>query len=97
MLKNVISEETLQINSGYRIQVKLVGIISRTKYMKPSGISGIKRGNIRKTINELAMNSKNIAIRNLHRGIHSFKSGYHPRSNLLRMKLVIGLQSPTLF
>jgi hypothetical protein len=37
--------------------------------MKPAGISGIKR-RISEKINELAMNSKNNNIRDLHRGIN---------------------------
>jgi hypothetical protein len=39
--------------------------------VKPAGISGIIRGNIsKKKINELATNSKNKYIRDLHRGIN---------------------------
>jgi hypothetical protein len=35
-------------------------------------------------IKELAMNSKNKNIRDLHRGINGFKKGYQPRNNLVK-------------
>jgi hypothetical protein len=42
----------------------------------PAYISGIKRGNIKDKINELAIHSKNKNIRDLYRGINEFKRGY---------------------
>jgi hypothetical protein len=40
-----------------------------------------KRKYLKDKIDELAMNSKNKNIRDLHRGINDFKKGYQPRSN----------------
>jgi hypothetical protein len=51
-----------------------MGIIRTVYDMKSAGISGIKRGNVRDKINELATNSKNKNIRDLCRGINEFKS-----------------------
>jgi hypothetical protein len=53
--------------------------------MKPVGISGIKREYLKDKINELGKNSKNKNIRDLYKGINSFKGGgYQPRSNLVK-------------
>jgi hypothetical protein len=52
--------------------------------VKPTDISGIKRGNIWKAINELSMNIKNKHIRDLYRGINVFKRHYQPRNNLVK-------------
>jgi hypothetical protein len=52
--------------------------------VKPANISGTKkREYLKGKINELATNSKNMNIRDLHRGINECKSGYQPRSNLV--------------
>jgi hypothetical protein len=50
--------------------------------MNPAG-TGIKRGNIRKTINKLATKNKNKNVRDLYRGMNEFKRGYQPRSYLV--------------
>jgi hypothetical protein len=52
--------------------------------VEPAGISSIKRVNTQKTINELAMNSKNKNIRDLYRGINDFKRVYQTKSNLVK-------------
>jgi hypothetical protein len=52
--------------------------------LKPAHISGIKRGNLKDKIDELAMNSKNKNIRDLYRRINEVKSSYRPRSNLVK-------------
>jgi hypothetical protein len=52
--------------------------------VKPSGISGIKRENLKDETNDLITKSKNKNIRDLYRGIHDFKKGYQPRSNLVK-------------
>jgi hypothetical protein len=43
-----------------------------------------KREYLKDKINELATNSKNKNIRDLYRGINSFKRGYQPRNNLVK-------------
>jgi hypothetical protein len=43
-----------------------------------------KREYLKDKINELATNSKNKHIRDLHRGIKEFKRGYQPRNNLVQ-------------
>jgi hypothetical protein len=43
-----------------------------------------KREYLKDKINELATNSKNKSIRNLHRGINEYKRGYRPRNNLVK-------------
>jgi hypothetical protein len=66
----------------------------------PREINGDNRNNIRRKarklfrkkgreylkdkINELATNSKNKNITELYRGIHEFKMGYQPRSDLVK-------------
>jgi hypothetical protein len=52
--------------------------------VKPAGISGIKRQNLKDKIDELATNSKNKNIRDLYREINYFKKGYQPRTNLVK-------------
>jgi hypothetical protein len=52
--------------------------------MKPAGISGIKNGISENKISVLATNSKYKNIRDLDRGINTFKRGYQPRSNLVK-------------
>jgi hypothetical protein len=52
-----------------------MGIIRTSKQVD---ISGINRGNIRKKINELAMNC------NLYRGIDELKRHYQPRNNSVK-------------
>jgi hypothetical protein len=42
-----------------------------------------EREYLKDKINLLVTNSKNKNIRDLYRGIHEFKMGYHPRSNLV--------------
>jgi hypothetical protein len=37
-------------------------------------------------INELVMNTKNMKVRDMYRGINEFKRGYQPRSNLVKHK-----------
>jgi hypothetical protein len=39
---------------------------------------------LKNKINEVAMNCKNKYIRDLYRGINEFKTGYQPRSNLVK-------------
>jgi hypothetical protein len=43
--------------------------------VKPAGISGKKRENLKDKIDELATNRKNKKIRDLCRGIHEFEKG----------------------
>jgi hypothetical protein len=43
-----------------------------------------KREYLKDKINELAPKSKNNTIRDLYKGINEFKSGYQPRSNLVK-------------
>jgi hypothetical protein len=43
-----------------------------------------KREYLKNKMYKLATNSKNADIRNLYRGIKSFKMGYQPRSNLVK-------------
>jgi hypothetical protein len=43
-----------------------------------------KREYLKDKINELATNSKNKNIRDLYRGINSFKRDYQPRNNLVK-------------
>jgi hypothetical protein len=45
-----------------------------------------KREYLKNKFNELATNSKNKSIRELHRGINEFKKGYQPRNNLVKDK-----------
>jgi hypothetical protein len=53
--------------------------------VKLADISGIKKSEyLKDKINELATNSKNKNIRDLHRGINEFKRGCQPRSNLVK-------------
>jgi hypothetical protein len=54
--------------------------------MKSAVISGLKRGNIWKTKLMSLQNSKNKnkTIRDLYTGIHEFKRGYQPQSNLVK-------------
>jgi hypothetical protein len=52
--------------------------------VKPAGISEKKREYIKDKINELATNSNNRNIRDLYKGIHTFKKGYRPSSNLVK-------------
>jgi hypothetical protein len=47
-------------------------------------------------MNKLATNSTNKNIKDLYRGINEFKRGYQPRT-YRRMRMVICLQSPTVF
>jgi hypothetical protein len=56
-----------------------------------------KREYLKDKINELAMNRKNKNIRDLYRGINEFKISYQPRSNLVKMSIVICLQFPTTY
>jgi hypothetical protein len=46
--------------------------------------SNKKRKYLQDKINELAMNSKNMNIRDLYRGINEFKKGYKPINNLVK-------------
>jgi hypothetical protein len=46
-----------------------------------------KREYMKGKIDELATNSKNKNIRDLHRGINEFKKGYQPRSNIISINL----------
>jgi hypothetical protein len=52
--------------------------------MKPAGISGIKREDLKDIINELPTHSKDKNIRNLYRGINEFKKGYQLRTSLVK-------------
>jgi hypothetical protein len=55
--------------------------------VRPAGISGIKmREYVKDKISKLAPNTKNKNFRDLYRGINEFKSGYQPKSNLLKDK-----------
>jgi hypothetical protein len=65
--------------------------------MKAAGISGGKRRKRRDKINYLAMNSKKKNTRDPYREINEFKKGCQPRSQLVKMRLVISLQIPTIF
>jgi hypothetical protein len=48
-------------------------------------------------LDELENNSMIKKISNFYRGIHDFKKGYQPRTNTVKMKRVICLQSPIVF
>jgi hypothetical protein len=56
-----------------------------------------KREYLKDKINELLKNSKKKISRYLHRGINVFKKGYQPRTNLVKMRIVICFQIPTVF
>jgi hypothetical protein len=60
-------------------------------------ISGTKKGYLKAKINELETNSKNKNIREFYRGINEFKSGYQPRTNVVKMRRVTWLQAHTVF
>jgi hypothetical protein len=48
-------------------------------------------------IDEVETSSKNKYIGDMYRDINEFKKGYQPRSNLVKMRMVICLQIPTEF
>jgi hypothetical protein len=48
-------------------------------------------------INKLETNSKSKNIRDSHRGIDGLKKGYQPRINVVKRRMVIWLQTPTVF
>jgi predicted site-specific integrase-resolvase len=55
--------------------------------VKPADISGIKKmkySYLKDKINDIARNSKNKNIRDLHRGVNECKRGYQPKSNLMK-------------
>jgi hypothetical protein len=52
--------------------------------VKPAGISGIERGNMKDKINELATNNMNKNTRDLCRGINYLKKGYQPKGDLVK-------------
>jgi hypothetical protein len=56
-----------------------------------------KREYLKNKINELETDSKNKNIRDLYRGINEFEKGYQPRTNMVRRRMVICLQIPTVF
>jgi chemotaxis methyl-accepting protein methylase len=56
-----------------------------------------KREYLKDKINKLATNSKNKNIRDLYRGINEFKKGYQLRNSLVKIRMVICLQIPTIF
>jgi hypothetical protein len=43
-----------------------------------------KRVYLKDEINELGANNKNKNVRDLYRGINTFKKGYHPRTNIIK-------------
>jgi hypothetical protein len=56
-----------------------------------------KRKYLKAKINEIETNSKNKNISALYRGINDYKNGYQPRTNIVRMKRVIWLQTATVY
>ena len=48
-------------------------------------------------IDELETNSKMKYIRDLYRDTNDIKKGYQPRTNIVKMRRVIWLQTPTVF
>jgi len=54
-----------------------------------------KKEYLKAKIYELETNSKSKNIRNLYRGISDLKKGYKPRTNIINMRRVIGLQTHT--
>jgi hypothetical protein len=56
-----------------------------------------KREYLKDKINELATNGKNKNIRYLYREMNELKKCYQSRSNLVKMRMVILLQIPTIF
>jgi hypothetical protein len=52
--------------------------------VKPVGISGIKKEISERNINELATNSENKNIRDLHGLVNKFKRRCQPRNNLVK-------------
>ena len=63
--------------------------------MKLADISGKKKAYLRAKIEELEINSKIKNIRDLYRGINDFKKGYQPRCNIVKVRKVTCLQTPT--
>jgi len=56
-----------------------------------------KTAYLKAKIEELQNNSKIKNIRDLYRGISGFKEGYQPITNLVKMRMGIWLQTPTVF
>ena len=56
-----------------------------------------KRAYLKAEIEESETNSKKKNIWDLYRGIKNFKKCYQPRTNVVKMRLVIWLQTPTAF
>jgi hypothetical protein len=60
-------------------------------------ISETKEGISKPNIDELETNSQIKNTRYLQRGISGFKKGYHPRTNIVKTKRAIWLQTATIF
>jgi hypothetical protein len=75
MPKIISSEETSEINGNNQNNVKReTSILFRNEV----------RQYLKDKSNELATNTKNKNIRDLHRGVNEFKRGYQPRSNIVK-------------
>jgi prefoldin subunit 5 len=61
-------------------------------------LSGGKKGEyLKNKINELEANNKKKNIMDLYRSINEFKKGYQPRTKMVKRRMVICLQIPTVF
>jgi hypothetical protein len=57
----------------------------------------IKKEYLKAKIDELETNSKSKNITDVYRGINKFKKGYNPRTNIVKMRRVIWLETSTVF